>query len=987
MSFIDTFMYGVGRFSLGVSELLNTPPQSYCVLNTSDDEFTLSADDGSLVSVILLDGNLSMVGADRFDDIIDTLNLALSSNMSVGGHAVQIVMNNDPKMASREIKSTLDQAAFSARNSRMDIDGLLDDWLQALSGHCSEQKIWVVMWTFPGALTSAEKRKALFRRAKSSAASPFSASAMRSGNVITALHNLHNGIVSSVDNALMELEMSYELMTAHDVLRDIRLLLYPSQTNSSWQPRLPGDKLPVRTPEPLSSNGDYSHMLYPKIGEQLFPDMAEDVGTLSLIDGVYHAPIVMTMPPLDLKPFNRLYRTLSGKKNMPWRISMLIDGGGMDSVPIKSVLASILHFASSDNKKINKALDELRDSELNGDSLVRLRVSLDSWSEDEEQAKIYRGELLSAIQSWGGCDGTGLIGDPLLGVSSTLPAFMKSSPAVGAVAPLKDALSLMPIGRPASPWRSGGIPTRTKDGKLIPINLMSSLQNAWVDIGAAPMGFGKSVWLGVQNLMFCLQPRLDSLPFLSIVDIGPSSRGLINLLKTALPDDLKHQAAYYRLRMEKEYAINPCDLPLGNIMPLPSHKSFLVNLFVLFATPIGKATVANEAIPGIARAAIEAAYDDLSPERNPKKWNRGTDVEVDKYVDELGLHVDNLTWWDIVDACFDSGEIHMASRAQRYAVPLVSDIGGMAQRDLVSGIYKDKTAGGVGVAEYFWRQCVDAIRAYPILAVPTAFDIGDARVVALDLDEVAPKGGDAADRQSGIMYMLARHVVGARLFQMPADVNSMPDRYKAYHTANIERIREQPKRLSYDEFHRVSTNPAIASQIVGDIEIAVRESRKWNLSIGLYSQSLRDFPDILIELASSVYVLGVGTDEEAESIADRFGLSSVARLSIKKIRKPNKDGASMLAFIKTSKGNLEQLLTNTLGPQAIWAFSTTTEDATVRDYLYSQIGVNNALKLLASKYPGGVKAELDSIVARLAGEGGDEALSGAEGYCRALGLI
>lgn len=986
MSIVDTLMHGTGKFLVGLNELFNTPPQSYCVLNTTDNDHALSSDDGSLVSVIELHGNLSMVGQDRFEDIVSSLRTSLSGSMEESGYALQVVMHYDPSRGEATIKETLDQASASAKRSGMDIDGLINNWVDSLGEYCSEQRVWIALWTFPGALSSAAKRGAQGKRISSITKSPYAPEGMSSGAVMTDLNDTHYGLLSGIESVLKGLEMSYELLSAHAVLRDIRTMLFPKQTSPLWEPRLPGDKIPLRTPEPLSPAGDHSYMLYPKIGEQLFPDMVEDVGTLELIEDIYHAPIIMTMPPIEIKPFNALYKTLISKKGMPWRISFLIDGGGMNSMPIKSALASVLNFASSDNKKINNAINELDAMRLDGESLVRFRVALDTWSPNQEQARSFRGELLSAIQSWGGCDGTGLMGDPMLGVSATLPAFMKSSPAVGAVAPLYDAIKLMPLARPASPWVSGGIPMRTPDGKLMPINLMSSLQNAWVDIGVAPMGFGKSVWLNTQNLMFCLQAHLDSLPFLSIVDIGPSSKGLINLLKSLLPEDRKHLVAYHRLRMEREYAVNPFDLPVCNIKPLPAHMSFLVNLLTLFATPIGGDS-APDSMSGIVRASIDAAYEEFSPERNPKVWHRGIDPEVDKYVDALNMHLEGLTWYDVVNACFDAGEIHMATRAQRYAVPLLADVASASKREMVTGIYTGEAGNKEKITDYFWRSCVDAITAYPIFATPTAFDIGDARVIALDLDEVAPRGGPEADRQSGIMYMLARHVAGSKFFRMPADVNEMPARCKEYHRVEIERIREQPKRLSYDEFHRVSRNSAVSAQIVGDIVTAVRESRKWNLSIGLYSQSVGDYPDILIELASSFYILGVGTDKEAMTIADRFGLSSAATDAMKRLRKPGKHGATMLAFIKTSKGNLEQVLTNTLGSQAIWAFSTTTEDAMVRDYLYDQLGVGPALELLASRFPGGVKADIERLIADMVKHGHDELPSGAKQYCTALELI
>ena len=48
-----------------------------------------------------------------------------------------------------------------------------------------------------------------------------------------------------------------------------------------------------------------------------------------------------------------------------------------------------------------------------------------------------------------------------------------------------------------------------------------------------------------------------------------------------------------------------------------------------------------------------------------------------------------------------------------------------------------------------------------------------------------------------------------------------------------------------------------------------------------------------------------------------------------------------------------QLLTNTLGPVELWAFSTTTEDASMRDKLYQTLGPAEARRILANVFSGG----------------------------------
>ena len=141
-------------------------------------------------------------------------------------------------------------------------------------------------------------------------------------------------------------------------------------------------------------------------------------------------------------------------------------------------------------------------------------------------------------------------------------------------------------------------------------------------------------------------------------------------------------------------------------------------------------------------------------------------------------------------------------------MPLLADVGTQINQNTgIRNTYDAHTITNV------WRAMMDAIDAYVILKEPTRFDLGDAQIVSLDLDEVAPRGGVTADRQSAVMYMLARHVLGSRFFLMPADVQLMPERYQDYHAGRIEAIREDPKRLCYDEAHRVTNNVSVAGQL------------------------------------------------------------------------------------------------------------------------------------------------------------------------------
>jgi intracellular multiplication protein IcmB len=238
--------------------------------------------------------------------------------------------------------------------------------------------------------------------------------------------------------------------------------------------------------------------------------------------------------------------------------------------------------------------------------------------------------------------------------------------------------------------------------------------------------------------------------------------------------------------------------------------------------------------------------------------------------------------------------------------------------------------------------------------------IGDAQIVSLDLDEVAPKGGPSAQRQSGVMFMLGRQLVAGKFFMMPEDVKGIPDKYRDYHAQRIDRLRQDPKKLCVDEFHRASKGGGpVVEQFMADIKTAVRESRKWNLFLDFYSQTEGDFPDELVELATNIFILGAGSDSEINRLTKKFGLNEAARYALGRLTKPGKEGSSMIALFRTDEGTVLHRLMSTIGQKMLWAFSSTTEDSQVRNKLYDLIGVEETLKVLAGTYPGGIKPEIE----------------------------
>lgn len=988
----DTFFASLDSFCRDAADFAGTSPRSVCRLVTSDADGILVADNGSMVSLIDVGGSLRLIGEEEFEKAASALAGVLKTPLSRRCHAVQMVFSCDPEAAGRSVASAMKPIRHSAAVLGLDLGRVLDDWGETLASYCADEKICLAVWTKPSVMTGAELRRAR-RRARRAPFPPVRPSEAQTDRVVLErMRSVHWAFVRGIASAFRQLSFRASVLDSHAAVRCIRFMNVPDGTAPDWRPLLPGDRLPLMAPAPGASPNDLSPYFFPTIARQVWPCAAAVLeGRFLQVDGRLYAPFVMSLPPQTMCPFNALFRSLLAEC-LPWRASVLLTGDGLAGQSLRLAAASILSFLSASNRMYRQSMKDLQALAQNGEPSVLFQMCFATWTDrrafppGEEGltralAALSRRQarLMTAVQSWGSSDTSAFTGDPLSLYAATLPAMSCSSPAPRACAPLADAVRLLPFARPCSPFRNCDLPLRTSDGRFMPAALLSPDMASWNEICFAGMGAGKSFFLNTLNFFFVLRPGQARLPWLTVIDIGMSSSGVISLIRAALPPEKRGLAVFARLRNTRETAVNPFDTPLGCPFPLPNHAEFLVNLLSLLCTPLSE-TAPGDGVGDLLREAVDASYRRLAPDGDaPRRFDPFCDPDVTRALEERGLTPEpGATWWEAVESLFRAGDPEDAARAQRYAVPLLSDI--MAEinnplvRDRFQGILVSQSSESVPDA--CARRLTSAIREYPILAGPSKFTLGEARIVSLDLMEVTPRGGPAAERQSGIMYLLARFVGAARFFNTTADLDRIPPLYRAYHRPVFEEMAAAPKRLCYDELHRASCadlNNPLSRQIISDLTTASRESRKQNLSIGLYSQSLDDFPAVLVDLATSVYALGAGNAREAADIAGRFGFSQTARDALRRITRPTGAGAEFIALFRTVDGESVQYLTNTAGAYAKWAFSTTAEDMRVRNSLYDALGCAKALELLHDRYPGGtVRDEIERRRQKIDADGGAE---------------
>ncbi len=935
---------------------LKQPVESFIQIEVSDDETTIVSGDGSLLSYLRVSGARQMIGGEEYKWIVDQATLKLGARFDRLGHSMQFYFLRDPDRIGATLQKMMIPNHAAAQAIELNLDDLLSERKKNLSRYLAFEEIYIVLWTRPSGLTKNEFKRA--RELRKDIKWPPAKNAQFPHAALEPLRLKHKAFVNNISESLFELGIVANVMEVHEAMRAVRDSLYPSLSNDKWKACLPGDPIPPRRSR---YKRDWSDILWPSLAQQLCPMEAEVLGpNIVRIGDLVWAATDMSLGPSDASPFPQILNRLI-EANMPFRISFMIESGGIAGESFRKLASAILTFSNSVNRQIKNTLNELI-LLAKSEPVVKYRLSFatychySAYLNDKRLIETRLANLMQSAESWGYCQVSINCGDPLEAVMSSALGISCSSTATPGVAPLIEAVRMFPWQRASSPFQEGSVILRTPDGRIWPYQTGTPLTTTWFDLIFAQPGSGKSVLMNATNLGTILSAGMSQLPFIAILDIGPSSAGLISLIRDALPAERRQEAMHFRLLMTPEFAVNPFDTQLGCRRPLPDERAYLVELLTLICTPPGQ-EAPYDGMTQLVGFCVDEMFrwrDDGEANAEPRPYLELVDPRVDDAVKRLNLNLPpEPYWWEVTDALFDAGAVFEAMLAQRHAVPTLVDAVTAARRPQIRAFLEETAIGpsAEGIIHAFERMIASAIREFPILATVTKFDVGAARVCSVDLQEVSPQGDATADRQTAIMYMLARHVMIRAWWLNPDALRNVPPRYRPYHDARLKEIREIPKRLCYDEFHRTANSFAVRAQLIRD----VREGRKWGVQIVLASQLLADFTADMIDLATGIWICGSTASERAiQDAGDRFSLSETARWVMRyRLTGPKPSGAPVLFILATTEGRYEQHLVNTLGPVELWALSTSAEDVIVRNRLYERIGAIRARRLLATVFPGG----------------------------------
>ena len=281
--------------------------------------------DGSLVSLMHLDGARSMMGTEELDRFVEIAALRFNTAFALPGHALHVVFERAPDEAAPLAEAHAAAARRQARRLRLDLDDLLTERARRLGPLIAPETLVLACWTRPSVLPRdrlERDRKGLRKRLRDWL--PDAGEAQCPHLALEGLWARHEALLDAVSAVLAETGVEGRRLTEEAALRLMRRMVNgAASTAPGWRPVTVANDAPARLTEPPEA-GAYPPPLAPQL---LVRDPERTDGGIRMGERLYGA-LDMSLGPRRARPFAELMAGLAAA-GLPCRVSLLIEGGGL----------------------------------------------------------------------------------------------------------------------------------------------------------------------------------------------------------------------------------------------------------------------------------------------------------------------------------------------------------------------------------------------------------------------------------------------------------------------------------------------------------------------------------------------------------------------------------------------------------------------------------------------------------------------------------
>ncbi|TAL58985.1 MAG: type IV secretion protein IcmB, partial [Legionella sp.] len=120
----ESFFEGVDTFFAWLSTSLKQTTEAYIDLETADSPTVLVNHDGSLISILKIEGITALAGPDEFATLVNGLNNAFQGAMGRPGHALQVFFSHDKQNIRKVIEGIYEPAEATAQRLELNLSDL-----------------------------------------------------------------------------------------------------------------------------------------------------------------------------------------------------------------------------------------------------------------------------------------------------------------------------------------------------------------------------------------------------------------------------------------------------------------------------------------------------------------------------------------------------------------------------------------------------------------------------------------------------------------------------------------------------------------------------------------------------------------------------------------------------------------------------------------------------------------------------------------------
>lgn len=535
-------------------------------------------------------------------------------------------------------------------------------------------------------------------------------------------------------------------------------------------------------------------------------------------------PLDLHLKHLPIKgSFSVLVRELD--RRIPWRMSLSILAGHAEAEQQLLRSTRLARWAGAVIRRdlLQAEERELINNEYGDQCLVRARTQFQTWGCSTEQILRHTKTLESLL--WR-CGMTPLNEWRVLGVDQ--------------------ALSLMPITRPGSPWKTGenSVNFRTPDGKLYPYTPYKPFQSLYNELVVDSVGDVIESYHRAINR--AIVGGCKVMPRIGRITVGADNPAF-ELDTVLTPTD---SVVEQRFTLPLHAAINLFDTPLGLQHPTSAQQEDIGCLVNILCN--GDEYQDSWAY-SLTDMATKKTYERLSELHRPKAYVPAINAQIDETLGRLNA-VNVFSWWEVVSILHEAGESALAEQAQAFAVPHLKDLVETLQTDQqirdVFGYRFD--CSGRPMLEAVAERLLDIIGHWPALSKPTSLNLEAWRLITLHIDTGLRVPSLRAAQSSSVQYLLARKLLTPRFFTY-FDVlyGQTPKAFSAYHIDLFEQERSMARKICYSDIHQLSGCGALKKRL----QLDLRESRKAGVMITVDTNTFAGVDQDMLCMVTSQVIL------------------------------------------------------------------------------------------------------------------------------------